>query len=433
MSNPDTIIIGAGITGLAAAHALKKAGKDVLVLEASDRPGGRIRTVSYKGDTVEAGGQGIHSNYAEMHKLLDAHHLRGDLIPAPEKSLYIDKKGRAKISRIKEDLALMVGPRGVADLLAFRNRYFVNAQPQPQFEIAVDIPEYDNTTAAEAFAGYSKPFQDYVLRPATHAMANCTPEATNLYYVVNSLKLALTTEIFSLAGGNERLAAVMAAQQNVRYGAKVDKLLTTAGRVDGVLLDNGEAIKTRHVIVTTPAHIAGPMLTEEFEPARAFLSSFAHIDMPLVFFFLDRPLSHDVVRFYGHPYREAAFNMGMNHAHKTPHLSPSGKAIISAWPTFPSTVDLATKSDEELIAHALADMELFVPGMRGWIEHAAIVRHTPAIARYPVGSVKKILDFKAYAQTLQGVSFASTDYDFIHMEAGVLSAYRAAERALKDL
>jgi len=182
-----------------------------------------------------------------------------------------------------------------------------------------------------------------------------------------------------------------------------------AGRVDGVLLDNGQAIKARHVIVATPAHVSGPMLTEEFEPARAFLSSFPHLDMPLVFFFLDRPLNHDVVRFYGHPYREAAFNMGMNHAHKTSHLSPSGKAIISAWPTFPSTVELMAKSDEELIAHALADMELFVPGMRGWIEHAAIVRHSPAVARYSVGSVKKILDFKAYAQTLEGVSFAGAE------------------------
>lgn len=434
MSDNDIIIIGAGITGLSAAHALRKAGKTPIVLESTDRAGGRVRTVSYKGDTAEAGGQGIHTNYAEMYKLLDEYQLRGDLIPAPERTLYIDRKGRTRISRIKEDLALMLGPRGTADLLAFRNRFFSKAHPHPQFEIAVDIPEYDNVTAAEAFGGYSRPFQDFVLRPLTHAMANTTPEGTNLYYVVNGLKLALTTEISSLAGGNQRLLEAMAGRQDVRYGTKVDKLLTSGGRVDGVLLDNGETMKAEHVIVTAPAPIAGSFLADEFKPAKDFLESFPEAPLPLVFFFLDRPIDNGVSRYFGHPFRnDAAFNMGMNHAFKTPHLSPSGKAIISAWPTFPDTVELMKKSDEDLISHALTDMEVFVPGIKNWVEHAAVVRHSWGVARYPAGSVKKILDFKAYAQTLKGVSFAGTDYEFIHMEAGIQSAYRAVERCLKEI
>lgn len=433
MSNKDTIIIGAGITGLSAAHALRKAGKTPVILESSDRAGGRVRTVSYRGDAAEAGGQGIHTNYAEMYKLLDEYQLLGDLIPAPERTLYIDKKGRSRISRIKEDLALIVGPRGVADLLAFRNRFFSKAHPHPQFEIAVDIPEYDNTTAAEAFKPYGRSFQDYVLKPLTHAMANTTPESTNLYYVVNGLRLALTTEISSLAGGNQRLLEAMAARHDVRYATKVHKLTTSGGRVDGVLLDSGETMKASHVIVTTPAPIAGSFLPDDFGFAKEFLESFPQAPLPLVFFFLDRPLDNGVSRYFGHPYRETAFNMGMNHSFKTPHLSPSGKAIISAWPTFPDTVDLMQKSDEDLIGLALGDMELFVPGIAGWVDHAEVVRHSWGVARYPAGSVRKVLDFKAFAQTLKGVSFAGTDYEFIHMEAGVLSAYRAAERSLQDL
>ena len=39
------IVIGAGLAGLVAAHALMNAGHDVVVLEASDRPGGRVCTL----------------------------------------------------------------------------------------------------------------------------------------------------------------------------------------------------------------------------------------------------------------------------------------------------------------------------------------------------------------------------------------------------
>ncbi len=38
----DVIVVGAGLAGLAAARDLHRAGVDVLVLEARDRPGGRV-------------------------------------------------------------------------------------------------------------------------------------------------------------------------------------------------------------------------------------------------------------------------------------------------------------------------------------------------------------------------------------------------------
>lgn len=430
MNTFDTIIVGAGVTGLAAADALRKAGQDVLVLEASERPGGRVRTVSYNGDTAEAGGQGIHSNYVEMLRLVEENGLAGDLIAAPETSLYLDKNGRGKIARTPEDRALMVGARGMAELAAFRTKYFSLAKPQPQFEIAVDIPEYDDVTAAQAFRSYSKPFQDYVLRPLTHAMANTTADTTNLYYVVNGLRLAMTTKVSSLAGGNVRLLERMAQKSRVIYGAAVQTVLTEGERVVGVELVDGRTFKGRHVIVATTAGAAGRILTDEFQPAKSFLTDYPHVPLALPFFFLDRPLALEAARFYGHPLRDATFNMAMNMTRKTPHLAPSGKAIISAWPTFPQTVDLMKKSDDEILRQALDEVEVFVPGMRDWVVHATVVRHNWAVARYPVGAVRKVLDFKAYAAGLEGISFAGTDYDFLHMEAGILSAQRAARRAI---
>jgi oxygen-dependent protoporphyrinogen oxidase len=49
------ITIGAGISGLAAAYRLKKAGHDVTVLEAADHVGGRMITIHWNGWSIDPG------------------------------------------------------------------------------------------------------------------------------------------------------------------------------------------------------------------------------------------------------------------------------------------------------------------------------------------------------------------------------------------
>jgi monoamine oxidase len=49
-TEPDVLIVGAGIAGLSTAYRLKKEGKTFLVLEMSSHIGGRIRTASYTED-----------------------------------------------------------------------------------------------------------------------------------------------------------------------------------------------------------------------------------------------------------------------------------------------------------------------------------------------------------------------------------------------
>jgi monoamine oxidase len=67
------VVIGAGAAGLAAARALHEAGIDVEVLEARDRIGGRVFTITPPHTTrpIELGAEFIHGQAPELQKLLD--------------------------------------------------------------------------------------------------------------------------------------------------------------------------------------------------------------------------------------------------------------------------------------------------------------------------------------------------------------------------
>lgn len=66
----DVAVLGAGLAGLAAARDLHRAGTEVVVFEARERPGGRVEAVALPdGRTVQAGGEVFgheHTSYREL-------------------------------------------------------------------------------------------------------------------------------------------------------------------------------------------------------------------------------------------------------------------------------------------------------------------------------------------------------------------------------
>lgn len=425
----DAIVVGAGIGGLTAAYTLQEAGKKVLVIEASERPGGRIVRVTHKGDSAEAGAQGIHDNYDEMLRLVDKMGLRSGLRPCEGSAQFLDRQGVPRVINSDSDMLKLVGARGTADLVRYRTQYFTLRKRMPQYEIVRDVPEYDNVTAAEALSWAGKDFVDFVLRPQTHAQCGTSPEHVNLYHLVNMFRIKLTTKAMGLDGGIVTLCERLAEKLDVRYGTPVTEILTTSGKTDGVRLANGEALKADHVIVATAIGAAAAIVPEDYAEAKAYLSGFTNTPLPLVFFFLNRPLNIGSYAFMGHGYHDAVFNMALDHSLKTPFMAPSGNSIVSAWPAYPGGAEMLKKSDEEMIAHALKDLEPMIPGIAGMIEAARVQRHNWGLARYEPGAHRRLLDFKRYAGTLNGISFVGNDYDGVHMEAAVRSGLRAATRA----
>ena len=77
----EVLVVGAGLAGLNAAIAIQNAGLDVVVLEASDRPGGRVTSDLIDGFICDRGFQLINSQYPALQELNVISEI--DFVPAP--------------------------------------------------------------------------------------------------------------------------------------------------------------------------------------------------------------------------------------------------------------------------------------------------------------------------------------------------------------
>jgi monoamine oxidase len=66
----DVIIIGGGASGLSCGGRLKEKGIKVLLLEAQDYLGGRIKDMVMNNQTIQVGGEELHGIYSHYKTIL---------------------------------------------------------------------------------------------------------------------------------------------------------------------------------------------------------------------------------------------------------------------------------------------------------------------------------------------------------------------------
>ncbi len=225
------VVVGAGLAGLAAADALRRGGLDVIVLEASDRVGGRVLTLRgfADGQVAEAGGEFIDTEHVRMRSLarrfglaLDDLRQAGSDLPGCVYELgrrrAADGRDDAAVARFERALDRLAAPLDPGDPVAAGAS--LDRRSAAAFVAALGLP-----------AGAKRAVEHEVIRD------DYTVEARelSLLFLAQGASLAGSgDERFRVRGGNDRVPAALGRTlgSRVHLGAPVTAVGRTADGVE---------------------------------------------------------------------------------------------------------------------------------------------------------------------------------------------------------
>ena len=270
----DVVVVGAGLAGLRAAQVLCRRGLDVVVLEAADRPGGRVATDVVDGFRCDRGFQVLNTSYPALRAAadLDALDLRAFAPAAAVRDdgglhTYGDPR---RLPALMPRMALdrLVPLRDKATLAAWTARVLTGGPRR--------VAAFGGRSAAAdlAAAGVRGPVLDRVLRPFLSGVLGEAELATSAAYVRLVWRAFAIGTIAVPNAGMGALPAQLAARLPdgvLRLGRRVE-----AVRAGGVRVD-GDELTARAVVVATDPMTAAALLPAVAPPRMYALTTLYHV------------------------------------------------------------------------------------------------------------------------------------------------------------
>ncbi len=255
----DVIIIGAGLAGLSCAVRLTTAGKSVLLLEATDRVGGRVRTDVVDGFVLDHGFQVLLTAYPACRELLDYSTLR---LRAFDPGALVRHGGKFSLlgdpwRRPRQAISTALSPVGTfADKLRIAKLRHQSRQGSLE-----DLYQRPNISCLQRLqqTGFTAGMIDQFFRPFLGGVF--LDESLS----VSSRMLEFVFRMFAegeIAVPAEGMAAIP-RQLAERLPDGMIRLSTTVASLDGrqVRLTDGTALAANHVVIATESNAAARLLS----------------------------------------------------------------------------------------------------------------------------------------------------------------------------
>lgn len=413
----DTCIIGGGLAGLACALELDRAGLSFQVLDADDRPGGRVQTDLFEGYRLDRGFQILLAAYPEAQRVLDYAAL--DLRDFEPGALVHARGGLHRMSdplrRPGQALQTLLAPIGT---LSDKIRLGLLSLSLRRGR-ARDLLHTPDGSTLEALreAGFSDGIIDGFLRPFVGGI-QLDPDLE-----VSRRRFAIIFRMLSVgaaclpAKGMGQIPAQLAA----RLPGGSLRSNTVAERIEGttVHLTTGESIAARTVVVATEGAGAARLLDIPKVPGRPASCMYFTADTP--------PFEGPLLVLEGEtgPAKNLIVPSNLSREY-----APTGRALIAA--ALPgSLADGAPgiSDDEDGAVHALRRQlrGWFGEAVDGWqhlrtyrIEHAHPDQRPPFEPKKPV--------------SLDGGLYVCGDHrDTASIQGALFSGWRTARAVARDL
>lgn len=302
MLDKEIVVIGAGLAGLSAALTLQSAGCKVSILEASDRPGGRVASDHIDGFILDRGFQLINAKYPELQRL---NALSGIRFHSAERAVEVS---------LADQVAVIGDPRSYP--LAGLSKKTGSLGEKLKFLKYLTSPSQETLSVADELSGFSNLYAR-VLRPFLSGVYLTDPSQVGAV----SGKEIIQSFIYGKPGipsqGVGELARQLARRiSNISYHRRVDSLAEFAGK---------------SVIVATDVTTAAQLLDMASVPKLAACVTWYH-EVPV-----DLTRSK-LLRVDG--LRSGPVINSLAISNLAPTYSPKGRALLSS-----TTIDSASESE----------------------------------------------------------------------------------------
>ena len=456
-----TLIVGGGITGLAAAQRMQRAGAPFLLVEASPQPGGKIATERIDGLVIEGGPDCFlaakPAGLALVRALGLADRLRGT-DPAHRKT-YIRRGGR--LHELPEGITGLV-PSRLAPLLRTRVlsplgrlragcELLVPARAGGEDESIAQF--VTRRFGAEAYDWLVEPLLSGIYAGDGRALSLTAtfPQLAALEREQGSILRSMLrrprggatgsgngpTGFVTPAGGlGEIVDALMARLPlgAVRCGTAVAAIARGHSRYQVTLAD-GSTIAAERLLLATPAHVSA-RLVEPLEPALAreltaipFVST-ATVSLAYPAAAVPRPLDgygYVSPRAEGGPIVACTWT-----SNKFPDRVPAGSVLVRFFIGRAGQEAIVDESDERLVALARDELARLC-GVTAPPALARVFRWPRSIPQYVVGHQARLERIAALAAAQPGLLLAGASYRGVGVPDCVASGWAAADAALRAI
>jgi phytoene dehydrogenase-like protein len=338
LTHTNTIIIGAGLAGLSCAKRLCQAGKSVVLLEATDRIGGRVRTDVVDGFTLDHGFQVLLTAYPACRELLDYPALR---------LRKFDPGARVRVSgkfstlgdpwrKPSQALATALSPVGtlgdklkIASLRSASKKGSLDDLYQREDQPTIDRLQSD---------GFSDQMIDRFFRPFLGGVFLDESLATSSRMLEFVFRMFTAGDIAIPADGMGAIPRQLAdglPQGTLRLSTTVSSLTDRT-----VYLTNGETLTADNIVVATESSAAARLLGRESLDVKWNSAT-------TIYYSADKaPVNHDTLMLRGD--ENGPVQTAVTLSNVAPEYAPPGKALISV-----SISDANRDEELEKLDHAV--------------------------------------------------------------------------------
>lgn len=435
------IVIGAGITGLAAAHRLIRRGNDVevVVLEREHRAGGKLQTLRVDGRLLETGAASMVEG-PELSELLRDLQLPLQHTQAPEPRRWVVANGALQVVP-DTAMSLLVSP-----LLGPVSK--LRLAMEPLLSRVISSPEQDESVASFAVRRlgeqaarrlfYPQISSLYAAAPAQLSLASAFPwlhsvarSRRSIVYELRARQAAAGRGLVSFEDGmsslTEGLATLLGGR--LKLGTEVEAIDVVGNRFR--VHQSGGSIEADAVIVATPAHAASVLVSRLDPDASSALRAIPYVPVTLVHAGFPPGAVPDVdgYGFFVAPGERSLLLGAVFVSRLFRGRSPDGGLLVSARIGGARSPRNAELSDDVLEAGVAEELTRLL-GSTSPPNFLHVFRHRQALPQYTLGHAQRLDAIERAQARHPGLHFAGSAYRGAGVPECVRDGFRVADAVI---